>query len=189
MLMELERPVTSPERIAELADFLRLPSGFGDEAGQGPMLARSIAAAIAFVEERSGRALSQRRFAVRFGGWEEAVRRPMPIGPVRSVESLCVFDRTGARTDVDAGLLRIDALSATAMLSIRHGDAPPPIPPGGYAELVVTAGYGPDWRDAPVDLREATLLMAAESFERRGATAEPPVGVLRLLEPYRRVRL
>ena len=187
MLMELERPEVAPGQIGALAEHLRLPSGFADDAQTEPLLARCLSFATALVERMSGRAMALRRFRLTAREWNAAGRCELPIAPVRQVDGFCILDPTAQRFDVDPATLAIDSLCFPGILSSRDGMALPAIPARGVAEIDVTAGFGPDWRDAPVDLREAVLLIAASSFEE--PAAGPPVGALRLLEPYRRLRL
>ena len=188
MLTELERPEVAPGQIGALAEHLRLPSGFADDAQTEPLLARCLEFAIALVERLSGRAMAQRRFRLSVRNWNAAGRCEVPIAPVRQVDAVCVIDAAAQRVDLDPASVAVDGLCFPGVLSMRDGRGLPPIPAGGLAEIDVTAGFGPDWRDAPVDLREAVLLTAAASFE-NSAAAQPPLGALRLLEPYRRLRL
>ena len=188
MLTELERPEVAPGQIGALAEHLRLPSGFADDGQTEPLLARCLEFATALVERLSGRAMALRRFRLSVRAWSPAGRCDVPIAPVRHIDAVCVIDATAQRIDVDPATVTIDGLRFPGVLSMRDGRGLPPIPAGGLAEIDVTAGFGPDWRDAPVDLREAVLLTAAASFESPDAT-QPPLGALRLLDPYRRLRL
>lgn len=188
MLTELERPAVAPGQIRALAEHLRLPSGFADDAQTEPLLARCLEFATAQVERLSGRAMALRRFRLSVRRWNEAGRCEAPIAPVRQIDSVSLIDAEASRVDLDPASVRIDGLGFPAVLSMRDGRGLPPIPAGGLAEIDLTAGFGPDWRDPPVDLREALLLIAAASFETPEA-GRPPLGALRLLEPYRRLRL
>ncbi|MGF1659370.1 MAG: hypothetical protein ACFCUS_08055 [Rubrimonas sp.] len=188
MLTELERPAVAPGHIGALAERLRLPSGFADDAQTEPLLARCLEFATALVERLSGRAMAQRRFRLSVRRWNVAGRCEIPIAPVRQIEGIGLVDAAALRTDLDVESVQIDGLRFPGVLSARGGGGLPPIPKGGLAEIDMTAGFGPDWRDAPVDLREALLMIAATSFEAPEA-AQPPLGALRLIEPYRRLRL
>jgi uncharacterized phiE125 gp8 family phage protein len=189
MLTELERPEVAPDLISMLADQLRMPSGFAGDAAVEELLSRCIGFAIGFVEKRTGRALVQRRFRFSTWSWDVTGRCALPIGPAVSLEAFALIDAAANCTSFDPALFRIAALGHPPLLVGRDGGALPAIPLDGVAEIDFTAGWGPSWADAPVDLREATILIAAASFERADAEATAPMGALRLLEPYRSVRL
>lgn len=189
MLIQLDHAAIPPALLGALADQLRLPTGFADDAAAEPLLSRCLAFAIAFVEGRSGRALVQRRFRVVTREWDAGGRCRLPIAPVVALDGLAVVDAHAERTAYDPTLFRIDTYVSPPILLARPPVALPAIPEDGVAEIDLTAGYGPGWEDAPVDLREAVILMAAASYEDPRLDAPTPLGVLRLLEPYRQVRL
>ncbi len=189
MLTQLERPGIGAQQIAELAEHLRLPTGFGDDALVKPMLMRCIEFAIGQIEARTGRALAQRRFRRAARAWDETGRFAIGVLPVTTIDAFALIEADGRREAVDPAQLRIETTVFETFLVAREGRALPPVPSGGSAEIEFCAGYGPDWLDVPVDLRQATLLAAAHAFERPEGDAPEPVGVLRLIEPYRKVRL
>ncbi len=69
----------------------------------------------------------------------------------------------------------------------------PGVPEGGSATVQFTAGFGSDWTDVPIDLRQAVLMLAAHYYEYRHDTGLQggcmPFGVTSLLERYRPMRL
>lgn len=191
MLIDLAPPVAGAAHIADLADQLRLPQGYAAEPEGAARLGRLATAALSLIEARTGRALSERRFLLRCETWPVHGRIEVPVAPVKAVDGLAVVDADGLRTAHDPALLRLDALGSVPAASARRPNRLPPIPLGGYAELEVLAGYGPDWLAVPADLRLAVTLLGAALHDSGldAGTVAMPFGVLALIEPFRRVRL
>jgi uncharacterized phiE125 gp8 family phage protein len=191
MLIDLERPAPAADMIAELAQHLRLPSGFPDEADHHAALRRCWEVALRLVEERTRRVLLSRRVAFRYGALQTAQRIALPVAPVVAIEALEHDDGEGARVAVDPSLWRLEAAGGRFVLAARAGRRLPEPPRDGFAEARLLAGFGDRWEDMPEDLRYAALLIAASVFEGRGerAGASLPAASLALLERYREVRL
>lgn len=189
MWIEAERHSADSAMVAELAERLRLPSGFGEDTARDARLARLLDVAVRVVEERTGRALLRRTLTMRRNGWESHGGVTLPLSPAISVDALALEGPAGDREAVDPGLWRLDAIAGRAAILPRQGRRLPNPPRDGFIEVRVTVGHGAGWADAPEDLRHAAIELAGAYFEGGAAAEAPPRSVAALLEPYRRVRL
>jgi uncharacterized phiE125 gp8 family phage protein len=176
--------------LAELRAHLRLSSGFADEATQDALLEQYLRAAIAVVEGRVARALFLRGYSLRLSRWRDSYAQPLPLAPVAAIDSITLLDAGGAEGLVDPARYRLDADGWRPRLEAA-GSALPTIPSGGAVVIAFSAGFGAQWADIPADLRQAVLLLAAQSYEGREAGGSPEMGfgVAALLERWRDLRL
>ena len=191
MLTDLAPPAAAAAQIEALAAQLRLPVGYVDEPDGRARLAALIEAAVCHVESRTGRSLLRRSFLLTTASWPDDGRLEVPTAPVVRVIGLDLVASDGARSAVDISAVAVDALGAVPVVRLTPGSQWPTIPVGGWAELVLEAGYGVAWTDVPADLRLAVIMMAA-SLHDTGLAPEAlavPFAVIALTEPYRRVRL
>jgi uncharacterized phiE125 gp8 family phage protein len=111
---------------------------------------------------------------------------------VDGVVSVTLVDAAGGETLVAATSYRLVSDTHRPRL-VGRGFSLPTIPTDGMVKVVFDAGFGPDWTDVPVDLRQAVLLLASEYYEHRhddGAQgAGLPFGVVTLIERWRTVRI
>ncbi|PKP62861.1 MAG: hypothetical protein CVT86_06710, partial [Alphaproteobacteria bacterium HGW-Alphaproteobacteria-8] len=107
MLIDAARPPATAEMVAELADHLRLPQGFGDDALGASTLGRLMDVAVRVVEDRSRRALLQRTFLLRVSAWDAGEVLTLPVGPVALVQELALEHADGARAPVDPAAWRL----------------------------------------------------------------------------------
>jgi uncharacterized phiE125 gp8 family phage protein len=189
MWIEAERPSADAGMVQELAERLRLPSGFGEDAARDARLARLLDAALRVVEARTGRALLRRALTIRRNGWEGSGGLTLPLGPALAVSALTLEGPGGDRQAVDPGLWRLDGQAGRWAILPRPGRRLPNPPRDGFIEAAVAVGHGAGWADAPADLRQATIELAAVYHDEGPAAGGPPPVVAALLEPYRRVRL
>lgn len=171
---------------------LRLGTGFAEDTLQDEVLEGFLRASLAAIEARTGKALIQRAVLLRSYGWDHADAQGLGLAPVVSVETVQIFDRSGAFVaDIDEDVrLEMDA----HMPMLRPlGLALPSLPSGGYVQIGATVGYGADWLGVPADLQQAVFLLAAHFYEYRHDMALGsgcmPFGVTSLLERYRPMRL
>ncbi len=178
--------------VTEFKNHLRLGTGFADDGVQDAVLESLLRTAMAAIEARTGKVMIERDFLWQLTAWRKLDQQALPVAPVSAIFSLKTLDRIATEELIDPAryvLQRDDhrpRLMATAACL-------PTIPVGGTAEVVFTAGFGPDWSDMPSDLGHAVLMLAAHYYEHRHETAmsEPsmPFGVTSLIEPYRTVRI
>jgi uncharacterized phiE125 gp8 family phage protein len=193
ILTEVSAPASEAVPVRAFADHLRLGSGFADDGSLDAVLELYLRAAMAAVEARVGLALLARPFSWTVTRWREEASQGLPIGPVRSVESVSLVGADGVAIEVDPEAWSVLRDSQRPRLVGRFGRSLPRIPRSGHAEIRFTAGFGAGWEAAPADLRQAVFLLAASYYESRseagGIVGAMPFGVLVLLEAYRATRL
>lgn len=172
--------------LARFRSHLRLGSGFADDSLQDDLLKGFLKAALSAVEARTGRALIARDFAWTVSQWRSDRGVRCPIEPVSAIVSAMIGGadmRAQLSLVPEAGGMMVKPLGATL----------PTIPSGQVADVVLHAGYGPEFDDLPGDLQQAVLLLATHYYEFRGEMALSagcmPFGVSTLIERYRPVRL
>jgi len=194
ILTEVSAPPAAALPVRAFADHLRLGSGFADDGSQDAVLELYLRAAMAAIEARLGRVLIARSFVWTVERWREDACQPLPVAPVRSIESVTLTDAEGAETAVDAVAWSLVRDSQRPRLVGRFGRSLPRIPRGGSATVRLDAGFGAAWDDLPADLRQAVFLLAAHYYENRSETgvaagSAMPFGVLVLIEAYRATRI
>ncbi len=110
-----------------LKDHLRLGSGFADDGMQDALVESYLRAAMAAIEARIGRAMLSRPFSLTVTRWREDAAQGLPIGPVRSVERVALYDVNGAGEDVapEAWSLHRDLQCSPAERRVpRHAQRP-----------------------------------------------------------------
>ena len=178
--------------IDALKRHLRLGSGFAEDDVQDAVLGSFLRAAMAAIEARCSKALITRTFVLTLSAWRDTGTQPLPLAPVRSINSVTLVDGFGVATVVDPSRYRLKADAFFPSLE-PVGSALPTIVSDGAAEIRFEAGYGGDFIDLPADLAQAVLLLAAHYYEYRDETALGqgcmPFGVTSLIARYRPMRL
>lgn len=192
MMLTEETPVpTAALPVEEMKDHLRMGSGFADDGLQDGLIETYLRAALGAIEGRIGKMLFQRRFLWVLDCWRDA-EQALPVSPVSGLVSVTLVDAAGAEVVVPATAYRLVKDLHRPRLAGK-GAALPTIPGDGAVKVVFDAGFGTDWTDIPVDLRQAVLLLAGEYYEHRhddGAQAAGlPFGVVTLIERWRTVRI
>ena len=100
ILTEVSAPPAAAVPVRAFAEHLRLGSGFADDGSEDVVLELYLRAAMAAIEARLGRALLARGFSWTVTRWREDASQGLPVGPVRSVESVTLVDADGAETAV-----------------------------------------------------------------------------------------
>ena len=193
ILTEVSAPEAAVVPVRAFAGHLALGSGFEDDGSQDAVLELYLRAAMAAIEARVGRALLAREFAWSVYCWREAASQAMPIGPVRSVDSVTLVAADGSEEAADPEAWSVMRDSQRPRLVGRFGRNLPRIPRSGRAEIRFRAGFGEVWDDVPADLRQAVFLLAAHYYESRcdagTVSGSMPFGVLVLIEAYRTARI
>jgi uncharacterized phiE125 gp8 family phage protein len=193
ILTETSAPPAEAVPVRAFAEHLRLGTGFADDGSLDAVLELYLRSAMAAIEARIGRALLARPFSWTVTHWREDASQALPIGPVRSVESVTLVGADGVGLEVEPDAWSVLRDSQRPRLVGRFGRNLPRIPRAGHAEVRFTAGFGAAWDEVPADLRQAVFLLAAHFYENRSETeARPgamPFGVLVLIEAYRATRI
>ena len=173
--------------IVAFRDFLRMGTGFADDAYQDAVLESALRAALALVERRAGVAVLSRGFRFAAARWRDRSAQILPIAPVTGVTAVRLID---ADEDIvlvpaDGWRLRTDG-AETALVPLASF---PPVPRFGRLEIDLVAGFGATWDTVPADLAQAVFLQAARFYEvRGGGDASLAPGVAALIEGYRPLR-
>ena len=185
MLEQLTPPGAFAVPIETVADHLTLNTA-APELDETKTLERLIEAATAAIERQTQTALIMQTWRWTTESW----CTPLPLNPVAAIENIEVIDASGVATDWTGWFL---IHGTPQRIGTRKGQVRPTIPEGGYARIILTAGYGTGWTDIPADLRQAVTLLAAHWYENREAAANQlaplPFGLTSLLAPYRPVRI
>ncbi len=190
MLEELTTPTTADLPIREIADHIRLGSGFADDGSEDAVLEVFIRSSLAAVEARIGKALITRNFSWTLTRWFETDGQALPISPVRAITSVTITKADGSSNVLDPESYRLQSDMQRSKL-LAAGSALPSIPTGGQAEVVFEAGFG-TWALVPADLKQAVMLLATSYYENRAGEGQVnglPFAVSALLEKYRPARL
>lgn len=178
--------------VAEVKDHLRMGSGFADDTLQDGLIESYTRAALAAIEARIGKMLFRRRFRWVLECWRDGDEQALPVAPVSGIVSVTLEDAEGTDVVVPATAYRLIPDLHRPRL-VGKAATLPTIPTLGLVRVVFDAGFGPDWADVPVDLRQAVLLLAAEFYEHRhddnAQAAGLPFGVVTLIERWRTVRI
>ena len=193
--MKLIEETTVPDGalpVDDLKAHLRLGTGFAEDTVQEDVLRGFLRASLAAIEGRTGKVLLERNFRLDVVGWHCPDAHPLPVAPVVAIQSMEIVQRLGDRSVVDNDIFWLEQDNAHPKVR-AVGYMLPNIPSAGRAEISFAAGFGPDWGDLPVDLRQAVLLLAAHYYEFRNDTGLSsgcmPFGVTSLIERYKTVRL
>ncbi|MEP0502870.1 MAG: hypothetical protein ABJD13_00115 [Paracoccaceae bacterium] len=193
--MKLIEETTVPDGalpVDDLRAHLRLGTGFAEDTVQDEVLRSFLRASLAAIEGRTGKVLLERTFRMDVIGWQCPDTQSLPVAPVVAINSIEIVQRLGERSVVDGDVFWLEQDNAHPKLR-AVGYTLPNIPSAGRAEISFAAGYGPDWSDLPVDLRQAVMLLAAHYYEFRNdmglSEGCMPFGVTSLIERYKTMRL
>lgn len=193
ILTEVSAPPSAAVPVRGFAEHLRLGTGFADDGSEDAVLELYLRAAMAAIEARLGRALLARDFLFSVTRWREDASQGLPIGPVRSVDSVTLVGADGGESAVDPDNWSVMRDSQRPRLVGRFGRSLPRIPRSGHAEIRFRAGFGEAWEAVPADLRQAVFLLAAHYYEHRAEGladgGSMPFGVLVLIEAHRATRI
>ena len=187
MMVELVPVPQAVLPIAAFREYLRLGSGFADDAFQDTILESSLRAALAMVERRTGIAVLSRGFRYSASRWRDRAGHMLPVSPVTAVTSVRIINANGVASEVAAGGWRLSVEGREACL-VPLGLLPP-VPRLGRLEIDLVAGFGASWEAVPADLTEAVFMQASRFYETRGIGLNVLApGVSALIEAYRPVR-
>ena len=183
-------PEREPVSVSEAKDYLRI-----DSAVEDPVVASLILAARLHIEGALDIAMVTQSWSLFVDCWPEDGRVSIPVGPLKSVDSVKVYDADDTAQTVSPETYVVDLSSLRPRL-VRQAGAVWPTPgrPANGIEIALTAGYGDTTDKVPQPIRQAVLMLAAHWYEQREPVVferldELPHGVADLLKPYRQVRL
>jgi uncharacterized phiE125 gp8 family phage protein len=178
--------------VAVFKAHMRMGTGFGDDTLQDAVIAGFLRAAMAAIEGRTGKVLIEREFTQVITQLHDASVVALAVAPVTVIADVQRVTRSGIQQLVNAASYWLERDVHVPRLRAT-GASLPALETGGELRVRVLAGYGPEWDDVPVDLRQAVLMLAAHYYEYRYDTALAagcmPFGVTSLIERYRVMRL
>lgn len=192
MLIEQTQVPDTALPVAEFRDHLQLGTGFADDGLQDAVLFAQLRAALVAIEADIGKAILPRTYQYVVTAWWDPSRQSLPVAPVSAVQSLTITNLGGGEASVDPSAYRLERDAHVPMVA-SNGWSLPTIPVGGTAEIVFDAGYGEEWADAPSDLRQAVLMLAAHFYENRAVassrTYSMPAGPAAICSRHKPIRI
>jgi uncharacterized phiE125 gp8 family phage protein len=183
-------PDREPVSVSEAKDYLRV-----DSAVEDPVVASLILAARLHIEGALDIAMVTQSWSLFLDGWPEDRRVAIPLGPLKSVNSIKVYDADDVAQTVSPDAYIVDPSALRPRLVLQAGAVwPRPGRAANGIEIALTAGYGDTPDKVPAPIRQAVLMLVAHWYQEREPVAfdKPdvlPHGVADLLKPYRQVRL
>jgi len=183
-------PALEPVSVSEAKAYLRIDSAIED-----PVVASLILAARLHIEGALDIAMVMQSWSLFLDCWPEEGRVSIPLGPLKSVDAVRVYDGHDVAQTVSPESYVVDLSTLRPRLVRRPGTVfPGPGRPANGIEIALTAGYGETPDKVPQPIRQAVLMLAAHWYEEREPVVfdrpdELPHGVADLLKPFRQVRL
>lgn len=184
----LTPPLNEPVTLDEAKEWLKIDTDDEDE-----LLQTLISAARLMIEAASCRILIDQTWRIVLNAWPVYGRLRLPVGPLRQVAAIRIYDSNGVAQAL-AGSLLLPEAGAEPPVLMANGPLPSPGRALQGIEVDVLIGHGPQPEHVPAPLRQAVLRLVTNWFENRGdvmggeATALPRE-IMALVAPYRRVRL
>lgn len=187
-LVQLTSPAIEPVGVDEFKAHARID---GEE--ENALLAAMLLAARAHIETLSGKVFITQSWRLIADEVPSDGRLPLLVRPIRSVDSVVVYDGQGTPSSLEPEDWLADLGGRWPRLMLRRPAATRMRAMNGI-EIDVTAGYGPTGLDVPSVLRHAIVMLATHWYAHRATgfdftTAGEPDGLFDLIEPYREVRL
>jgi len=185
-ITDITAPPTEPVTLASAKEFLRIDGDHEDA-----LITDLIKAARERVEFMARTSLITRRRA--YSSAKTCTGQfYINHSPVKYVHKLSIIDGADNATEIPKGEVYINTHASPVSISTRKRDLFSDYtadPAAIIAEF--DAGFGSSSEDVPMQLRQAVLLLLAQSYEHRDEALKRPVPMLvdALLMPYRAVRL
>lgn len=182
-------PAVEPVSLADAKAHLRLETTAEDD-----YVSALIVAARLHVETAIRRVLVDQTWRVYLDAWPRDGVVELPVGPVRSIASITVYDADGDPKLLSSVAWRLDAASQPARLALL-GTGPTPGRVLNGIEIDLVAGFGPSGINVPQPLKLAIMTLVARWYENReGARygvvpASVSDQVETLVAPFRALRL
>lgn len=180
----LAGPAAEAVTLSEAKAWLRVDGSEEDGLIDGLIPAARLA-----VTQQTGKALVKETWRLVCDIWPKDGELRLPVGPLRAVTGLRVFDAND-----DAVELPLDGLVSVpdpALVIIPRELTPPVLRPRLGFEIDYEAGYA-NAAAVPAPLKQAVLTLIGHWYENRGlaeSDAALPTGIGPLLAPFREMRL
>jgi len=181
-------PTVEPLTIDEVREHCRIDS---DDHGDDAYLTAIITAARETVEAHTSRAMLTQTWTLKLDGFPGSDLWYLPMAPLQSVTSITYVDGTGTTQTWATSQYVVNApagpRSERGSVSLAYDVTYPTTRGQRFAVTVVfVAGYGSTAATVPRVLRQATLLLCGEMYERR---EEGLVGTIQTTVPLAAQRL
>ena len=185
-LIDLALPALEPVDLAYVKTFLRV-----DSAEEDALIGTLIKTSRHQIESMIGRTLIRRSFIYR-GPVPSGNCLNLPRPPLISALRVSLIGENDQAVDIPAQDYSVNTRQEPGELRLRKtANWADYMSAFCTIEIEFSAGYGDNADDVPLPIRQAILLLIAQSFEYREAEKSPsvPMMVDALLSPYRWVRL
>ena len=137
-----------------------------DDTDSDAIITEYIAAAVVYIEERTGRRILSASETDYFDSWTSFLQ--LSRHPLISLDSITYYDADNAQQTLSSSLYMIDQESVPARIHIAYNQTLPSMTAqlNGIA-VNYTAGSGATWISAPVTLRQALYLLVGDWFTMR----------------------
>ena len=179
-------PALEPVTLADAKAHLKV-----DTADDDALIGTLITAARARAEWHTGRALIAQSWILWLDAFPDDGVIEVPLPPLKSVDSVTLFDAQNADTAVDTANYAVDTASQPGRIVFGCTYVPPAnLRRRNAAAVAFDAGYGSAASDVPADIREAILEIVAGLYVNRGDGPDgEPLAAQALLAPYRVFKL
>ncbi|MGB1540581.1 MAG: head-tail connector protein, partial [Rickettsiales bacterium] len=167
-------PASEPLTLAEAKLYLRV-----DGSAEDSLITDMITAVREAAEEYLRKSLITQSWVLTYEDYAPAVAM-LPRGPVQSISSVKVIDRSGAETAVSNTVYHLGVGKASV-----HFDT---VQLGYLVEIIYSTGYG-DADAVPEAIRQGMLTHLAALYDNRIDGMSLPAASIALYKPYREVRI
>lgn len=185
-IKDITPPAVEPVTLSYAKTFLRVDGGAEDT-----LITDLIRAARLRLEEMIRASLISRRRLYRTQKVSDS-GVIIDHSPVTAIHAVRVIDKDGVETALLPSDYRADYRAIPARLCLRSPWRWHQFGSGtDYVEIELEAGFGTLPEDIPMPLRQAVLLLLAQSYEHRDSPELPPVPMMvdALIMPYRSLKL
>lgn len=185
MLTLLTPPARLPVDLALAKTFLRVGHDAEDD-----LITHFIGSAVARIEEALSRVMITRTYHLSAPA-DLGPLIPIKPVPVAAITDMRVTNGQGAEALIPPADYALDLRREPAELRLKSKRFSDYLADACEVQVTFTAGYGIEPSDVPLPLRQAVLLLTAQSYEHRDQPDHPalPMMAEALLMPYRTYRL
>ena len=180
-------PLVEPVSLSEARAHLRVTHADDDD-----YISTLIKTARASVEAETGHCLVAQGWSVFLDDWPHCGIISLPLSPVMDVIDIRAYGEDDVAAVIDPAHYYTDKASRPPRIVLRgsrNWTRPGRVANG--IEILAVVGFGTAAASVPQPLREAVLQLVGFWYATRGdgGASERPLGIARLLQPYRRPRL
>ncbi len=201
-------PTVDPITVDEVKSAGRI-----DHENEDGLLAMYITAAVGVCEQYLGRSLMNQTWTLYMDQWptgdepwwdgavvasetilnSQADEIDLPYGPLQSVTSISVFDTADTETAVSSDVYGVST-GKVSRVYLKDGQVwPSATRTRDGVKVVYVAGYGSDFNDVPMAIRQGLLQLCVHWYENREASIDMSVNkvpnmIRKLWSPHKAIR-